>query len=60
MLGGEGEKYMSRQSDKKTSKQVRIDSGLHQLLKIEAAKSNRSIKELLEESLAEYLAVDKR
>jgi predicted HicB family RNase H-like nuclease len=60
VLGGEGEKYMSRQSDKKTSKQVRIDSGLHQLLKIEAAKSNRSIKELLEESLAEYLAVDKR
>ena len=51
---------MSRQSDKKVTKQVRIDSGLHQLLKIEAAKSNRSIKELLEESLAEYLAIDKR
>ena len=48
---------MSRQSDKKVTKQVRIDSGLHQLLKIEAAKSNRSIKELVEESLAELLAV---
>ena len=44
-------------SDKNLTKQIRIDAGLHQLLKIEAAKSNRSIKELVEESLAELLAV---
>lgn len=50
---------MSRQSDNKSSKQVRIDSGLHHLLKIESAKANKTIKALLEEVLAELLAVDK-
>ncbi len=48
---------MSRQVDNKYTKQVRIDSSLHRLLKIEAAKSNRTIKELVEEGLAEVLAV---
>ncbi|OGG24038.1 hypothetical protein A3A79_02475 [Candidatus Gottesmanbacteria bacterium RIFCSPLOWO2_01_FULL_43_11b] len=55
----EGEKNMqSRQSDKKTTKQVRIDASLHQLLKVKAAKSSTTIKGLLEEYLAELLAVE--
>lgn len=41
--------YMkSRQSDRKTTKQVRIDSGYHRLLRIEAAKTGKNIKEVLE------------
>lgn len=51
---------MSRQSDKKPTKQVRIDSGLHRLLKIRAAESGRTLKELTEESLSEFLAVAKK
>lgn len=47
----------NRQIDKKPTMQVRIDSGLHRLLKVEAAKSNKSIKQLVEESLMELLAV---
>lgn len=47
----------SRQSDKKPTKQVRIDAGLHQLLKVKAAKSSTTIKGLLEECLAELLEV---
>ena len=50
-------KNMSRQIDKKSSMQVRIDASLHRLLKIKAAKTGRSIKELVEEGLAEVLAV---
>lgn len=53
-----GKTIMSRQSYTNSSKQVRIDSGLHHLLKIESAKANRTIKALLEEVLAELLAVD--
>lgn len=49
-----------QQSDKKSTKQVRIDAGLHQLLKVKAAKSGTSIKGLLEECLAEALAVDEQ
>lgn len=48
----------SRQIDKKASKQIRIDIGIHQLLKIKAAKAGISIKGLLEEYLTEVLAVD--
>lgn len=51
---------MSRQIDKKSTMQVRIDAGLHQLLKIEAARARRTIKALIEEALAELLALDKR
>lgn len=36
------------QSDKNLTKQVRIDTGYHTLLKIKAAKSEMSIKTLLE------------
>lgn len=49
----------SRQIDQKPTKQVRIDTGLHQLLKVHAAKTERSIKQVLEEALIEYLgAID--
>lgn len=44
-----------RQSDKK-SKQVRINTELHRLLKIKAAKERMSMKALLEESLTNLLS----
>jgi predicted HicB family RNase H-like nuclease len=47
----------SRKIDKNLTKQVRIDSGLHQLLKIKAAKSGESIKTLIEGCLADLLEV---
>lgn len=47
----------SQQSDKKTTKQVRIDAGLHKLLKIKAAEASTTVKALLEECLAELLEV---
>lgn len=47
------------QIDKKTTKQVRIDAGLHQLLKVYAAESKLTIKELLEDCLSDLLAIDK-
>ncbi len=46
------------QSDKNLTKQIRIDAGLHQLLKVKAAKAGVSIKTLLEGYLADLLAVD--
>ena len=49
----------NRQIDKKTTKQIRIDTGLHQLLKIYAAESRMTIKTLLEDYLSDLLAVDK-
>ncbi len=46
----------NRQIDnKKTSKQVRISLKVHQHLKIEACKANKTIKEYLEEILGDYL-----
>lgn len=48
------------QSDKNLTKQIRIDAGLHKLLKVKAAKSGMSIKTLLEGYLADLLAVDDR
>lgn len=50
---------MSRQSDQKTSKQVRIDSGMHKLAKIRAAEEGVTLKTLLEWCLADYLGPDK-
>lgn len=47
----------NRQIDNKSTKQVRIDAGLHQLLKVIAAESSMTIKELLEDYLAEMLEV---
>ncbi len=45
------------QIDKKATKQIRIDAGLHRLLKLKAAGSGESIKTLVEGYLAEVLAV---
>jgi len=45
------------QVDQRSTKQVRIDGGLHKLLKVRAAESRTSIKGLVEECLAELLAV---
>lgn len=47
------------QSDKNLTKQIRIDSGLHQLLKVKAAKSGMSIKTLLEGYIADGLDKDR-
>ena len=55
---GEGGKFMKRQSDTNITKQVRIDKGLHRLLKIKAARSGITIRELLEGCLVELLEVD--
>jgi predicted HicB family RNase H-like nuclease len=46
----------NRQIDQRTTKQIRIDAGLHQLLKIKAAKSGMSIKTLLEGYVVDGLA----
>ena len=51
-------KLQKRQIDKKTTKQVRIDAGLHRLLKVKAAESEMSVKDLLEDYLADVLAVE--
>lgn len=48
----------NRQIDKKLTKQVRIDSELHRLIKIKAAKSGETIKSLVEGALAELLSVN--
>jgi predicted HicB family RNase H-like nuclease len=45
----------NRQIDRKTTKQVRIDAGLHQMLKVKAAKAGMSIRTLLEGYLASLL-----
>ncbi|HUD04655.1 MAG TPA: hypothetical protein VMR59_01555 [Patescibacteria group bacterium] len=51
------ENMESSKSDKNITKQVRIDAGLHQLLKIKAAKGSTTIKTLLEGYLADLLEV---
>ena len=50
----------NRQIDTKTTKQVRIDAGLHQLLKIKATEAGQSIKAFIEGVLADVLGVDKQ
>ena len=47
----------SRQIDKKSTKQVRIDSGYHKLLKLESAELGNSIKGIVEGLLVEYFEV---
>ena len=47
----------NRQIDRQTTKQVRIDAGVHKLLKIDAAQRGESIREVLEGLLADYLGV---
>lgn len=51
---------MNQQIDRKSTKQIRIDAGLHQLLKVKAARAGTSIKTLLEGYLAELLAVESK
>lgn len=48
---------MSQLVDKKLSVQVRIDAGLHQLLKEKSKRTGKSIKALVEEGLSEVLAI---
>lgn len=48
------------QSDKKATRQVRIDAELHYLLKMKAAKSKTTIRNLLEGCLVDLLAVDRQ
>lgn len=49
----------TRQIDKKVTKQIRIDAGLHKLLKIQAAEVGKTIRELVESCLIEYLPLSK-
>lgn len=49
----------SRQVDNKVTKQVRIDVGLHRILKIDTAKTGESIKERLDRYICEGLEKDK-
>ena len=48
----------SRQIDKKRSKQVRINAGMHRLLKIKSAECGRSLGGLIEDSLLDFLSID--
>jgi hypothetical protein len=50
----------NRLIDQKKTKQVLIDAGLHRLLKMKAAAEGKTIRVLLDEYLAELLAVDKQ
>lgn len=50
-------KVTSQQSDINKTKQIRVDAGLHKLLKIKAATEKTSIKALTEGILAELLEV---
>ena len=45
----------NRQIDIKTTKQIRIDAGIHQLLKLKATEAGESIKAFLEGILADIL-----
>lgn len=44
----------SLQIDNRTTMQVRIDSGVHRLLKQEATRARKTIREYLEEVLVDY------
>lgn len=50
----------NRQIDKNKTKQIRIDFGIHQLLKLEATRRSMSIKTLLEGYLSDLLAVEEK
>jgi len=47
---------MKRQSDKKVTRQVRIDAGIHKYLRVAAAKQGITIRDLLEGLLAGWLS----
>ena len=48
---------VNRQIDKKKTKQVRIDAGVHRLLKIMAAETGESLRDLTEGVLSELLEI---
>lgn len=48
----------NRQIDKKLTKQVRLDYGVHKLVKIEAARAGQTIKSFIEGILADVLTVN--
>ena len=48
-------KVTSQQSDINKTKQIRVDAGLHKLLKIKAATEKTSIKALTEEYTSKFL-----
>ncbi len=43
----------NRQIDNKTTKQIRIDTGWHRILKTYAARSGRTIREVVEDILSD-------
>jgi hypothetical protein len=45
-------------SDRNPTKQIRIDAGLHKLLKLKAANEGVTVKSVLEDYLADILAID--
>lgn len=47
-----------QQSDKNSTKQIRIDAGLHKLLKLKAINEGTTVKGVLEDYLMDLLAVD--
>lgn len=47
----------NRKISQKTTKQLVVDEGLHRLIKTEASKSGKKLKELVEECLCDYLGV---
>lgn len=53
-------KVTSQQSDINKTKQIRVDAGLHKLLKIKAATEKTSIKALTEDILAEVVKLGSR
>lgn len=57
-MKGRNKKYRNRQIDKKKTRQVRIDSSVHQLLKIKAAESGETLRNLVEGCLADLLSID--
>lgn len=50
---------MSRQVDKRKTKQVRIDAGWHRELKVQAALQGTTIRDLIEGCLAEFFTPSK-
>lgn len=50
----------SKQVNRNSTTLVRIDRGMHQLLKIKASQAGTTIKTLLEGYLADLLAVEEK
>lgn len=46
--------YMNRQVNTKLTKQIRLDTGWHKILKIIAAQNGGTIKDLVEACLSDY------